>query len=306
MTVYLDMIWLLNFLFDSLLIYLTAVVLRREIKILKIFIAGFTGSLVVFLPFTPFAWLLSSPLFKIGISFFMIFLAFGFRRIRYFITNVSVFYLLTFSIGGALIATHYLLNFQLDLSLHIFMANIRGFGDPVSWLFVIIGFPTAYYFSKETFTKWKSAKIRYDQLVDVTISVNNEEIRLKGMVDSGNQLYDPLTKIPVMVVSLQKTAGLFPDPVLKVFKDVNELWKHHSVPEQWTARFSVVPYRAVGNDNGLLACIKPDYVIIQDESARYETNQVLIAFVDQTLSSDALFDCIVHPEMMQTKGEHVS
>ncbi|MEK6453986.1 sigma-E processing peptidase SpoIIGA [Caldifermentibacillus hisashii] len=307
MTLYLDIIWLLNFLFDSMLLSLTGVILKRKIRKRKIFFGGLIGSIIVFAPFITNAALFFSPLFKIAISVLMVWIAFGFKRMRFFFTNLSAFYLLTFAIGGALIGLHYLFSFQYNAANALFLTNIRGFGDPISWLFVIIGFPILYFFSKDTFDKWETVKIEYENLVDVEISINNQTKQLRGLVDSGNQLYDPLTKKPVLIVSLKKTAGFFPKEVLAVFEDVHQLWKENELPSEWMNKISIIPYRVVGKDNLLLAAVKPDKVVIRADKKIYQTNRLLLAFINQTLSADDRFDCIIHPKILaQSHHEQVS
>ena len=69
-----------------------------------------------------------------------------------------------------------------------------SYGDPISWLFVIFGFPVIYYFSKKRIESVEVTKIHYDQIVKVKIQLAEEELELAGLIDSGNQLYDPLTK----------------------------------------------------------------------------------------------------------------
>ncbi|WP_033829298.1 sigma-E processing peptidase SpoIIGA [Bacillus andreraoultii] len=299
MTVYLDIIWLLNFLFDSLLLYLTGLILKRKITKLRIFIGGFIGSLIVFAPFTAIATLLSSPFIKVCISILMVWVAFGFKRLRFIITNLLSFYLVTFTTGGALIGLHYLLSFRFDVSNTFMLAQVRGFGDPISWLFVALAFPLVLYFSRRTIDSWETRKIQYDQLIDVDITINNQTIRLKGLIDSGNQLYDPLTKKPVVIVSLEKTANIFPEEVLAVFQDVNKIWKEDYLPMEWVHKISIIPYRVVGKENQLMAAVKPEEVVIHDGDEAYHTNRLLLAFVNQKLSSEDSFDCIIHPKILQ-------
>lgn len=290
-----------------MLLFLTGAVLKRKIRRYKVFIGGLFGSFIVFAPFLNWPTFLLSPFVKISISVIMVWIAFGFKRFRYFLTNLSLFYLLTFASGGALIGLHYLLSFHYDASNFLFMANILGYGDPISWLFISIGFPFVYYFSKNTFDKWKIRKLDFENLVDIDISINNQVIRLKGLIDSGNQLYDPITKKPVLIASLKKMDGLFPEEVLPVFEDVNQLWRNNLLPDEWTNKISIIPYRVVGKENLLLAAVKPEKVVIHDGKGTVETNRIFVAFVNQTLSADDSFDCIIHPKILiQAHHEQVS
>ncbi len=307
LTVYLDIIWILNFLFDSLLLFLTGLILKRRTKKWRVFLGGFFGSLIIFAPFTPFA-ILTSSFFKIFISILMVIVAFGFKRIKYFFANLSIFYLVTFAMGGAMIGVHYLLNFDYNLANALFLTHIQDFGDPISWLFVILGFPVLWYFSKNTFDRFESIKIQSDQLIDLEVFIFDKSVRLRGLVDSGNQLYDSLTRRPVMIVSLEKMTNLLPKEIIPIFNNVNQLWNEsNEVPNEWVNRLSVVPYRVVGKDHQLIVTFRPDKVMFMQNEEKFQTDKLLIGLVDQKLSSDDTFDSIIHPKILTSaKGQQVS
>ncbi len=306
LTLYLDVIWLLNFFFDSLLLFLTAIILKRNTKKKKIFFAGFIGSLIIWAPLFSFTSVLTTPVGKILTSAMMILIAFGYHSFRTFLTNLFTFYLCTFAAGGALFGIHYMLQSNDQAGYAFVTATVSGFGDPISWLFILLGFPLVLYLSKGTFDKIETVKIHYDQIVDVSVYIKDEVVQLKGLVDSGNHLYDPITKKPIMIVTLKKTASLFPEELLKVFQDVNHLVHlDDTFYLQWN--ITIVPYRVVGRDNQILAAIRPEKVEIFHNQELLETDQVLVAFVDQQLSEDQSFDCIIHPKMIhQARVKHVS
>ena len=70
----------------------------------------------------------------------MVFTVFGYKRFKFFLTGLMTFYLATFLIGGSLIGIHYFIQFDMNLSTSLVLANVKGFGDPISWLFVVVGF----------------------------------------------------------------------------------------------------------------------------------------------------------------------
>lgn len=238
----------------------------------------------------------------------MVIVAFGFKRIKYFFANLSIFYLVTFAMGGAMIGVHYLLNFDYNLANALFLTHIQDFGDPISWLFVILGFPVLWYFSKNTFDRFESIKIQSDQLIDLEVFIFDKSVRLRGLVDSGNQLYDPLTRRPVMIVSLEKMTNLLPKEIIPIFNNVNQLWNEsNEVPNEWVNRLSVVPYRVVGKDHQLIVTFRPDKVMFMQNEEKFQTDKLLIGLVDQKLSSDDTFDSIIHPKILTSaKGQQVS
>lgn len=98
-----------------------------------------------------------------------------------------------------------------------------GFGDPISWMFVVIGFPAIWFFSKKRIEDIETKSIQYDELVMVQAEFSGQTIRAKGLVDSGNQLYDPLTKTPVMILHIDKFAPILSEKETALIKSASPL-----------------------------------------------------------------------------------
>ncbi len=93
-----------------------------------------------------------------------------------------------------MIGVHSLLQTESIVQQGVMVTSQTGFGDPISWMFVVIGFPAIWIFSKKRIEDIETKSIQYDELVMVQAEFSGQTIRAKGLVDSGNQLYDPLTK----------------------------------------------------------------------------------------------------------------
>ncbi|MFB6466555.1 sigma-E processing peptidase SpoIIGA [Cytobacillus sp. Hz8] len=306
MAVYLDIIWALNLLFDSLLLYLTGIILKREIKYWRVLLGGFIGSILILLMITPIHTYTAHPFTKLLFSIWMILIAYGYKRLSFFLKNLLLFYLVTFLMGGALIGTHYFLNFDTELSSSFFLASVKGFGDPISWLYVILGFPIAWYFSKNNIENIEMTKIRYDQIINIKISIDDTTLDFKGLIDSGNGLYDPISKAPVMFVSIK-------NQMEKVNETIQQLATHPEeiimggkpIHEKWENRMRIIPYKVVGQEHQLIIAIKPDQLIIEHNEEWLMVEKGLVSFTAQQLSSDETFQCIVHPKMLTgTKKLH--
>ena len=93
----------------------------------------------------------------------------------------------------------------------------------MSWLFVVVGFPLAWQFSKRTLNGMEMTKLHYEQLVTVTIQIGDFQGQYKGLIDSANQLYDPISKSPVMIVSISGKEDDIPTDMLTLFENPDKL-----------------------------------------------------------------------------------
>ena len=107
MKIYLDYVFFLNFMFDFILLLCVKIILKRNVKIKRIFISSFIGALTIF---TLFIKINSLELFvlKFLISIIMCLVAFSYKNVEYTIKNVSYLYMVSILLGGAL----YLINIE--------------------------------------------------------------------------------------------------------------------------------------------------------------------------------------------------
>jgi stage II sporulation protein GA (sporulation sigma-E factor processing peptidase) len=299
LTVYLDVIWALNLMFDSLLLYLTAIFLKRSIRLWRVLAGGFIGSLIILLSFTPLHDYSNHPISKLLCSVLMVLMVFGYKRWRYFLKGLMALYVATFLLGGALIGTHYFIQYNSEWTLKVLRASVYGFGDPITWLFVLIGFPIAWHFSKKNIESLEMTKIQFDQLVKVKVMIGDESIEVKGLIDSGNQLYDPLSKLPVMFVSIKNHFEMVSESIIKLANDPESiLTGSGEFPAEWQNRLRIVPCKVIGQEHQLIVAVKPDSILIDQKGVRYLCEKGLVSFTIKQLSADDAFQCIVHPKML--------
>ena len=151
----------------------------------------------------------------------MVLMAFGYKRLRFFFENLLTFYFATFVVGGGLMGVHFLFQDQFLVLNQMVDTKSPQFGDPISWIFVLIGFPLLSYFSKARVDDLRMKNITFDQLVDVEVILNEQTLSMKGLIDSGNQLVDPLTKTPVMIVTADSLKEILPEGLMELSKMFN-------------------------------------------------------------------------------------
>jgi stage II sporulation protein GA (sporulation sigma-E factor processing peptidase) len=260
--------------------------------------------------FSPLAFIATHPIGKMLISMMMVLLAFGFKRFRYFFQSLLTFYFVTFMVGGGMIGAHYFLQAEMSYLDGVLMTNSTGFGHPISWLFVLIGFPVVWIFSRNRLEGLETKKIHFDQLVTVTIRVESTQFTLNGLVDSGNQLFDPITRSPVMIIDTLKAQDYIPKLLVNqaiqddVMKSMSESG-NESHP--WEHRVRIIPYRVVGSEHQFLLGFKPDEVWIETKNEKIKVHKTIVGLNRTKLSSEDEYECIVHPKMLQGQSiGHVS
>ncbi|WP_100404555.1 sigma-E processing peptidase SpoIIGA [Bacillus solitudinis] len=306
MTLYLDVIWFLNLCIDYLLISLAALVLKRPFRQVRFIIAALFASIVVFLMFTSYGYLFYQPWMKALYSAVIVLIAFGYKRMTFFIQGLLMFYFVTFMTGGGLFALHYF--WQTDLEILTGLVTTKSmYGSQISWVFVIIGFPLLWYFSKQRLETIEIKQIQYDQLVTIEVIINQHHFSTQGLIDSGNQLYDPITKVPVMIIEANLLFEAFGENVvLELLSFSENVSEPSDQANELMNRMRIIPYRVIGQTTPFLPAIKPDKVIIKSDQDSIETSKVLVGLQDRELSPEGAYRCIVHPKLLIGQSQRIA
>nr|WP_251027562.1 sigma-E processing peptidase SpoIIGA [Bacillus sp. ISL-41] len=294
-----DVIWALNLLFDTFLLYLTAIILKRQVKLWRLGLGGAIGSLLIILAITPFHAASGHPAGKLFFSIMMVLAVFGYKRFRFFLKALMTFYVTTFLLGGTLTGVHYFIQFDMNLASSVAMNHIKGFGDPISWLFVLLGFPLAWHFSRRNIEQFEMTKIKYDSLAEVDVKFMELDFSVKGLIDSGNQLYDPISKMPVMILSIANCLDSMPGELRRIAQNPDcVLSGDGNFSPQLENRMRIIPCKVVGQEHQLIIAFHPDSIKITTNEGTYIAEKGLISFTVQELSADGSFQCIIHPKML--------
>ena len=60
----------------------------------------------------------------------------------------------------------------------------------------------------------------------------------------------------------------------------------------------LIPYKSIGNENGILLGFKPDYVVMKNDEKIYVENSV-IGICDESLSNNKIYSGIVGLALLQ-------
>lgn len=241
MTIYIDLVLFINFMFDFNLLLTLNILLKRNRRIKRMIFGALFGSLSIFLLFLKLNSL-TLFLFKFTIAILMILITFGYKNFQTFKDNLIYLYILSIILGGSL----YLINdhFGYKSSGLVFISEDYS----INLISIIILTPTLLYlYIRET----KKIKLNYSKYYNVSIIFESSTINLTAFLDTGNKLSDPITNKPIILIE----------------KDLIKMKNQKII---------YVPYNSLNHHN-LLKCIKPKYIVIEDKKIK----NVLVGLSDQ-------------------------
>src|SRR5699024_8487431 len=174
-----------------------------------------------------------------------------------------------------------------------------GYGQPVSWLFVIIGFPFVWKFTKNRMDKHAIEKIRYEQTYELALKMQKNQFYTTGLMDSGNQLVDPLTKKAVISCDESFLQQWFSNTEWNQLKKAHDELALDMIPQAWESYIHIIPYHSVEGKSKFMLAIKPDKLIIYMNEEEMVVTNVLVGIQFSHLTKDQNYHCLLQPQIMK-------
>ncbi len=300
--IYPDIVFILNFCFDFILIYLLKRVNRKNSKLLRMLAAsGIGGAIAVIVSIFP--WMnviLKLFLLYAAGAVLMIIVAFGRMKWSDLLKQFIVLNLITYFVGGLMNSIYYHTNLRLyllNLGNGIRFSNIKMIYVGVAMIgIMVISFVIL------RLLRWyqKHAPETYE----VDLVLDGRSISTRGLMDTGNCLHDPIYKRPVMVIENSLLEGLVTPEFAKELEEAkhylegNELdTSRWNIGEESLLRLRFIPYRSV-DKSGMLLGIKLDKVLIHTGKETVCNERVTAAFCDNRLSTRDEYHVILHKELL--------
>lgn len=307
MIVYLDLIFLTNFIIDGALLFTTAWTRKIRFAWWRLLLASGIGAVYVVFMFIPDMSFLFTFIVKFGFALVMLAVAFGFSSLQSYLRNLGTFYLVNFVAAGGILGIHYLLESSSEVLNGIVISQSGGLRHEITvgFTFIAILFLPVLWFYRNVFKSARQREELTSFLAQVRIHIGEVEASCTGLIDTGNQLYDPLTRTPVMIMEASQWKQHIPDIWMDRIREsevdqiISAIGLDEGEPFVWQDRLRLVPYRGVNKGTQFMLAIKPDRVVITHNEKNIESLKVLIGLDGGTLSSDNSYQAIIHPMLMQ-------
>ncbi|MCY0874829.1 MAG: sigma-E processing peptidase SpoIIGA [Firmicutes bacterium] len=307
MVVYVDLAGMINLLIDSALLILTAALMRERWRWRRVLAAAALGSVYAVATLFPGTALLRTLLAKWLCSVVMVEMAFAtgawrtlsYRKWLKLLRQVAAFYGVTFALGGAVYAIHNL--FAPASSPFAGLALVDGqvvWWTSVTTLGLVIALPVGLLIIRFAFTQVQKRQHDHARTCHVAIELFGHTVTVRALLDTGNELIDPITRMPVAVVHGEALLDLLPDSLATVLKSggdpLQALYDNVDFGDL-QSRIAIVPYRGVGGRGGQLLALRPDRVTIAatPDGAGFTVPRLLIALQQAPLTASDAYTCIL-------------
>jgi len=274
-TIYADEMFLLNLVINYFIILATAKLCALPLERPRFWASAALGGLYSVLTLFPRLGFLTAPAMKLCLGMVMALTAFGGqgRLLRSFLAFLCV----SAAFGGAVFAASMLAGADMSRGLYI----------SVSMRVLILSFALCYGAITLVFNRLGRRTQR--QILKVHIKQGDREADFPALRDTGNELYDPLSGLPVMVISPAAAKQLLPACLSERLEtEAPELLNAVPLEGGSAPRLRLISYSAAGVSGGLMAVFRPDELSIDGK----RRNDVLVGLSRTELCPDGEFSAI--------------
>ena len=278
-TVYWDIMFLINFTIDYIILYSTAKTVFLKRNFFKMILGAAIGGIYGIFIFEKS--IVFNILTYILVTLLILYVAFSELNFKI----ISTFYIISFLFGGI---SNYLNNMYGVIK----MSN--GFIFVENNLFaVLMGVILSSFIIVISLKLIKRNVIKHKQIKTVDIFFEGKSVTVSGMLDTGNLLLDPITKYPVILVSFDDIEKIISSDLKKFLEEKENLCVN--INRKIINKIRLIPYKN-SNSNDVLKGFKPDYIVIKEEDERKITD-VIIAVTYNKLSENNEFNAILNPQI---------
>lgn len=263
--IYVDVLFVVNFFINFLLLQITAKLTKKDSKLYKLIISSCLGGLYSFIILLNELPSYIVVLSKLLVAAVMVLIAFKFYRLSSFLKAVLVFFFSSLIILGVVVGVYFATKTDLiaiNNSSVYFNISARGLLLSASLSYVLSCVIIRFY----------NRSLSKNEFYSLEIYNNNEEVKLNALVDTGNKLREPFSNNPVIIVDSEKCKKIV-----------------------GSANLRYIPASTVTGE-ALLEAFKPERVVIKAANESEVVENVYIA-LSNDVKNDG-YSAVINPEIL--------
>ena len=251
--VWVDIIVLENIIVNYFLLLITAQTLSIKVKSLRaILVSAAAGAYTLVIFYDELRFLTLLPV-KIIVAFLIVYGAFGKNKIIFLLKSTFVYIIYTFVLAGLIIFLEYRNTTNPAYGYFQDSFNTKWLITALMMGYIIIYRVFNYIASRQKLKK-------YTYLIE--IFTKSSSVTVTALLDTGNELKEPITNLPVIIVEKSAVLGI----------DTNLYDKLY------------IPYKVVSGQSNFLEAFKPEKIKINYDKNNFQYKNAVIGISDVKLS----------------------
>jgi stage II sporulation protein GA (sporulation sigma-E factor processing peptidase) len=285
---------LANGILDYLLLWATAAVTRISSSRWRLALGAVFGTIyyifyvLALYGLIPYYGLLGMWATLLGISLTMLLITFAPLPWGKFRMVVSHFYLISFISAGTGLAGMHLLS---------------GPKEPNQLLGLSISIISLLLTAQLGWSVLQRRSWRQGLQLETDITLDGKTMRITTLLDTGNQLREPLLGAPVIIVDHHALYRLLPREVIELAEqvDAGDIGPVYDAMQSLSCknRLCIIPYHSLGSTKGFMVGFRPDVVTLWLDNQAYSITHCVIALATHKLDPGRVYRGLIGTHLLE-------
>lgn len=336
MNIYVDSLFMLNFTMNYIILFFTGKVTNRKFGIkvkMRKYVLGslLTTALYITILLTDILRNNFNTLYAIGLISIGVLITFKPKNMKVFFTYLIYTHLVAFSIGGITFGIFYYTKAGALIG-----NTVQATLNNISIKLLISSTCIAYLAIRMIVNRIEKSKLSNQVILEVNIlsyknnqdySLDDIESEVKGevenevksnikrsresnnaikmLVDTGNCLIEPISKLPVVVVCYKSLVNILSSEVYELYENKKDVLNEMLTLEQEAVQsFKIIPFKSVGCENGLILGIESEISFINEEVEYLK--KCIIGIVSFEVAKNDKYAGIFNPKLLEEDIKNVN
>lgn len=134
--------------------------------------------------------------------------------------------------------------------------------------------------------------------IALVVEINGQKQALRALIDSGNELVEPVSGKRVVIVEKDVMKNLVPAEIMQSIEQMTPIGGDPDSAEGWNKRLVLIPFKSVGRDSGVLVGLRPDSVYLKHKGKQVRLPGVIIGLETGSLSQRGEYQALIHPALL--------
>lgn len=296
-----EVILFVNLVMNYAILWLTSKFANITIAKKRLFAGSMVGALYALAMFLPDIGYLYSTIGKLLFSVFILVVTFAPVKTKKFLIVLGYFYLVSFSLIGIAVGISYFINSSPDVAMAY--NKVLEILNLYFWYALIMTILTGIFVGKFVPALLKKKIVRNFFKVPLSIDFGGKTVKIEALIDTGNNLRDPLSQMPVIIVEYSALEKILPNGIKQAFAGGGEPVIEEILgaleDAEWIRRIRLIPFNSLGKHNGMLIAFRPDQVEINNGNEMIKTRNIVIGIHHRQLCHEGSYRALLNPDILQ-------